>query len=878
MKKAKTRKNIFTVLSALLSVVFALVTGVTYCLSSLNLTYGVNPNSATAYLGNQQYHIINDTTNNPIPFGDGSRNFEIALKYSYDFEFDVRFKYEIKWYNSDGTTEYKSATNVILQFTNRDNIIYDENYIFIADSVVAGNGKLTFINGVSFVDTSVNQNEYFGKVLKINITEVKIYKAETTYSLSNSYLTKDVTTSEAAQMWIYHKNKAGSLNAYAMVYNYRRSYDYGVPYPGLETAYKKPVATENESVDGKEYVKGYVYGASWAGGNRAYAGVGLYIVTGSSAIKLTATVKGIWRNSSGNITDKSLISENSIRFNFSSNWSHASWDANNLWETTNLTLEIPAKTSCYIELLDNIEITSVSYINNSYNSYRAVANEIILNGNSLTYTEADKYTSFIQIIENISSATVTTNGTYSSSAVSVVNTSTYSNNLYEVKFPQASEQSFNTNLSLINNTSKTQQVTLTYALKYRVSNADTNLTTTINGTTQRAEDAVGEIVNSETYTKLNAFVSGGHYTYVESYGSTTDKTVILAPYSSVSVVEGYTVSNDLQTTISSTLDSSDNGNRTDYYDAWTYLEVTNVSTSEVSETSTTSYNLEIEAVQSGTTVNLYVKNNTNKVVNGVSISGVKIQQMTEEYEYTEDTQYTGIPPKDWVASYWKYYSRSGTEGSYVYTQLTTLPETEVVTAEDGTKSLAFPGQEVYANGRYKIEYYKNEHAYQSTSTIADSTLTIADSTLSKPIQPGESVWFAGLSGDHALSLATNKILVQGTATATSTSEAEDLTLVDNGKSTAYIINNTENSYYVRFTGTITSSVAIANVEVGDVTTVSSCNYYIGIVRPNQIISVPMSEEGTLYSVQETGDYATSDLTGWDSTVVAKFTNLFTIKS
>ena len=61
MKRAKTRKNLISILLATLGVVFAFITGFTYCISSLTLEYGTHPNSTSAYMANQQYHVINDT-------------------------------------------------------------------------------------------------------------------------------------------------------------------------------------------------------------------------------------------------------------------------------------------------------------------------------------------------------------------------------------------------------------------------------------------------------------------------------------------------------------------------------------------------------------------------------------------------------------------------------------------------------------------------------------------------------------------------------------------------------------------------------------------------------------------------------------------------
>ena len=322
MKKAKTRKNLATILSAVLGVVFAFITGVTYCATSLNLIFGTKENSTSAYMGNQQYHIINDTTTNPIQFNDGAHNFEVALQYSFDYSFDLRVKYSLKWSNDE------SSDNVILNFANRDNIIYDENYIYFANSFSAGSGKISIIAGVEFVD--VTDETYNGATLSIilgdgNDDGIKIYKAQNSYS-NVPAMVRDVVTADednnitayhsvAAQTWLQYKlNKTstGTLNSYAMMYNYRRDYAHGFQYPGPATAYKKPVATKTEG----DYTVNNVYGSVWTGGNRGYAGTGMYVIAGSTNLELEVQVAGIWRTQ-----DKvELNTENNIQFNYSNDW------------------------------------------------------------------------------------------------------------------------------------------------------------------------------------------------------------------------------------------------------------------------------------------------------------------------------------------------------------------------------------------------------------------------------------------------------------------------------------------------------------------------------------------------------------------------------
>jgi hypothetical protein len=127
-------------------------------------------------------------------------------------------------------------------------------------------------------------------------------------------------------------------------------------------------------------------------------------------------------------------------------------------------------------------------------------------------------------------------------------------------------------------------------------------------------------------------------------------------------------------------------------------------------------------------------------------------------------------------------------------------------------------------------------------------------------------------------------------------------LINAGSESAYIINNSvDKSYYIRFTGTYsgTDSTHFEDVTVSKNGETVTYNYYIGILRPGQILNVPMSAAGEMSAadivetkyektiidkngeeqVVETTEYSAEQLinAGWDSSIVAIFTNLFTIK-
>ena len=868
MIKAKTKKSIFSIISAVIGVVFAFITGITYAYQSFAPYYEANPNSTAAYLGNQQYHIINDTVDNPIPFGDGTRNCEVALQYSVDYDFDVRIQYRLVWTNS------KSSENVVLHFADRDNIIYDEDYIFFTTSFEAGEGKRGTITGVDFTNfddqlhlenTTVNTSKnYNGQTLTIEIVNVKIYKAgtytdpdDTTITQHPFYSVASGTSDTAMKAW--RNVKRNVSGGYIMMYNQRRNYANGVSYPGLKTAYRK--ATKTTQVDGNPVTE--VTGATWLGGNRSFAGVGMYVMAGTQTLEFSVKVSGIWRlNNNGTITDSKLISENSIRFNYTKDWTNLSWDVNNLWETRTYNYTIPAGTNCYIDILDSIEITCASRIEtNQYDSYRAVVNSIAINesaSTTFTYTEND--CDKIQLKQISTSASVETKGNYTKPTFSIVNSSKYSSGLFSSKIGSGAAQTFNTSISLINNESTPKTITANFNLKYSISNGVTTTVKTIGGgtTEYRIEQLFvkdGQTAGAGQYVdnaagRLQAFKESNiWYSYdlecPSNYydGTLSSKTVTIAPYSSVTILDTYTAPADIQGLI--TPATSFGG----LYDVWTYVDV---ATSAGTSTKT---DLLIESEISSGVVNLSVKNNSQKTITGVEIDSLYLKQYTYTYK-SEATK-----KADWEASYWQHYY--GSNGSATYTPITANPVNETTP-------------------EYPTNVYSKEETFETLSLTANEDNGFTKTSATEfdgddvVLEPGESIVFASAT---LISLAsqtnryrvTNKIYVGGQAKATSSADpSQEIKLINSGNKNAFLINRSETaSYYVSFTGTVSS--------IDNVFTYNFVNYYIGIIRPGQIVSLPMTTMGEITPIEVNGDYDANKLNGWADQAKVKMTNLFAIQ-
>ncbi len=846
MKKAKTNNKIISILCAILSAVFALSMGLTYCVSSLSLEYGKSPDSISAYLGNQQYHLINDTATKPVSFGEGTHNFEIAIQYAIDYDFDVRVKYSLSWTNRKNRATPLSTDNVILNFVNRDNIIYDDEYIFLAKATSKGNGKIGLISGVEFVD--VNAGEYEGESLTITILEsdVKIKKAAGYADADNNALyTTALTTagevSVAAKAWLENKQQDSN---FVTMYNYRRDYEHGVKYPDSNSAYRKDVVDQA------------VNKALWVGGNRSYAGLGMYVST-KDVVSFTISVAGIWRDSGdgdvqataeGDTVEKDIY-EDSARFNYAKQWTRTGWDGDKLWEIRTFDVYIPAETSCYIDILESVEITSGAHKDKIIDdAYRLVINAVTLNGQSFRFSNATNWIQSKELTTASGNPSVEPNlstgaegSPYLASDIEVVNTSLHNPGFYSAKPSGADGQSFDTSVSIINNSTSTQNLLVTATLWYHISNGQTLLFAS-ESDKRRIEEYETDI-DGNPMTDKKRFLNGLYFAYSLPTTTTFTKKITIAPTTSVNVWESFTAPAELQETVVTEFGTN--------YDVWAYLEINiKEATTEIPNES-----LQIETVQSGTAVDLFVKNDTDKIVEGVTIKDLTVKEL-DVVDYVLVTAQTDNPPADWKASFWKYYMD-----------------------DQGTQQLTSP------INYEKDKFYLKVQGY-STLTAQDITLNVEDDankfeyttiddkeciTSKIKLQPGECVKFASFTTTQ-----TNKIYVSGNAVANEVTTPSDVMLIEAGTSRAYIHNTTANSYYVRFGGTYTGSNSniqtLANNPGVDNTTY---NYYIGVLRPGQIIEVPMSAVGTITSILAGSKYSSSDLKDWSTVAVAKMTELLT---
>lgn len=788
--KAKTKLNRILYLLAILGVVFAFSIGHTYAAISLSLNTGSNLLSTTTYLAKQENVIINDTDKTPIAFGLGGRSSEVSIQYSYSYDFDIRIQYSLSWSNG------KSTDNVILRFADRDSFIVDNNYIYYKDSITAGAGNLKIITGVDFTDPT--DNTYAGAGLTIN-ANVEVYKAQTSYSISSHELTKDIQTAESAKAWIWYKNRASQEKAYAIVYNLRSTYANGVDHPGSVGAYRRTYSTSSDTK---------VDTSKWIGGSREYAGMGVYLITGSNPYKLQVRVSGSWRNESGvnKDTGDAFIYINNIKFNYTSDFKKLSMSSDNVFENYTYNYTVPAYTAVYIELLDGVEVTSAADLNNAdYTGYRILSNIYLNDFSFLSGTAPTEnvpantyyFTDGIASVDALGNTNVSGTTEYKKSAVTVYNTTTFNSalfNYHDATKANVTSQSYFGNASIVNNTADTLSVTVSYSINIYVSNGSNILFTKDNDNNyiygQNFSDTnwYRELIPSST-----GFAITGQAT-----------SVVLAPYSSANVLEQYTLS------IASLI--------ADYNNSDAYVEVI-ISTSTAQ--ASTGNNLQVEVGISGNNYVLSLKNNSDVTLTNVSGT---LEVTSRTPLYTKENS----EPADWKSNFWEYYSDN---------QGTPITGYSVW----GTDTVA-----------YSLSYTIGSVDMTTTTALNDFTFTATGFSNSKlTLSPGESIVMGTIPKTSNV-----EYVFETSATASTTNANGTIAILFNGTDDAYIYNNTTTNYYVKFDGTISATLEHIN-------TIDSVNYYVGIVRPGQIVKIPMSAKSTTFTTAVAGN-TYSLPTGWGS--------------
>lgn len=935
--KAKRKISFNIILSALCCVLFAFYILPVYSaiVATLNASSASPSLSVNAYNGNQQHTLINETIT--IPFIECSTNREVAIEYSYFYDFDVRLTYSLSW--SGGASV--STDNVILHFADRDSWIVDNNYIYRKDAVEAGTGKLVSICGIEFTDPQ--DETYIGQTLTLEIEQVKIVKA--------NYYTNDLSgaTLVANPVFLQAGSKASEAflsyrtsDSYLMIYNNVYNFETGISHPLGQTAYRKTSEDSTHTITSQN-----VDSVNWLGGNRTYSGLGMYVVANQDTT-LSVSVEGAWYIDPDNedkvsAEDKAAVYINNIQFNYSKDWS-----INNGWtsvvvETKTFNQTIKSGNACYIDILDSIEINSAAISDETqtfsqFKYFRVIIDKVIVNGvvykfydgdtqlgkNLVTSTDTYEHNSisesceFNQIVnyENLGldlkyetgtnklyykngSTTIyvsqDSNGlyrqdtsayiyrfddygmyvagtspkdyvykNYKQETISVVNSSVYNSGLYssQMGVGGATDQTYKTNVTLINNTNYTQQISLqNIGLSVYLGNGNMILANAQNN--QRGE----AFFNANSYYYSQKYVTTGAF---EKY-NLEKNSITIDPYGSVQIISSYTVNRYLAWALSKTIESMkpiqveigegvyetqfpagedlseyDKYNQSDveyneekkgqlyYMDGSTKVYLTNEKSSGVYLTEYydcwVGLNVEVEDSQASIVntkqdvVNIVVKQNGNqysfKLINNSANTLTNIKLDIKAYDYNLVYTETTSRPKDWKASFWKYYTKSGE----TYTQIANSS-----TYANSWGSNIYAGKWTYSgideiNGsQTNLLNFGSMFEYNST----DQTFVLKSNN---KILPNETVEIFTLTKTLKGNLVVDSKVESVTAT-----NNQNVMVVNNVEN-PYLKNNTQNMYLVRIQADSVGS-EIKHKFYKPIGTTDNYLYYMGILRPDQVLKL-----------------------------------------
>lgn len=804
--KNKNKSNLIKIICVIIGAVFAFTTSIVYGAFSWKREH--NSGYATgAFLPNQTYQIINDTLPNGILYSDGVKEYEVALQYSYDYAFNFYVEYELKWSNG------LDASNVILNFSNRNAWIVDNSRIYYRDTVAAGTGKLPIIVGVDFVD-NYNSN-YYGAKLTINIKKVEIAK-------TNESLDQTGIAGEAYAQYQARKLASYSTaNAYAVVYNPTNKGSYQPKAPVGKTAFETKTSTSGSAS---------VTTTSKLFGNKNYVGLGAYVITGSSPINLVAKVIGSWAVDTGKTTDPSSanINTNTIKYNYSSGWIGESYDVGTIvQEIRTFQYTIPAHTAMYIDIIDSVEmITRGMLAAANYTDFH-IETDLLLNSDTQLNFENGIATSTITT-KTLSGTSYSTN--LPTQDYSVVNSSKYDAALYNVTTGGA--QTYKTQIKVINNTASKMSVSASYTLKAYISNGNSTAdyqpaagsTTPKDGNPFEFDDE--SHWDRDEYSYTSSITVGAHNT-----------SQVIAPYSAMTICTSFTVPNDMVAKLVAA--------KAAYSGKDVWIELVPTITTATSTAADTQ--LVLETVVSGTTAKLYAKNVSSNALTSLNLN-LKYSRYSTQANMTSTTLST--EPANWKKEYWKYYVSDS--GSYKQVNEVNNPTSN----SDGSTSIKTASMPTFAAGTY----------YTNSGWIGANAYTTTSSAI---VNPGEKVLLGSLTITASQTYDFSDYALTGSVTT-----ASDVNLVNETTGSAFIKNNsTTKSYYIRFS----SSASFADTTKSNFFQDGSFWYLYGLIRPGQVIPINITavdSQISIEAVEDTTGSLPTQISTWPTTVVEKLKTMY----
>lgn len=766
------------IIAILLCMAFVVNIGVT--LASVDYSFMASSvNSASDYdtyieYGNAQ------ATNGTYIYSPGTYNNQLSINYGFSSNYDLMIQFTATY-----TDDTHKANDFALNFANRDKWLLDmgsvsgwkvENNATITDTTqtyynltsssysvsgvmyymdtLSGSGTLPVISGVDFYTSPNNSYNYIGDTLTITLTPHYVKTDTTKYTTSHDFYSQKVTAS-AFNNWAAYMSgtSATAEDATYMIYNAYVDKDRSLGYPydnGVVNA-SGVVQSGASSPDYANTSYRYAVNADTSlsysaitAGNKYYGGLGVYVIPNSSAttgkkvVTIGVGVNYFWQNNNviAGTTPSGMVS-----LGYSTDITTITQGTTN-YHYYKATISSPT----YVNILDYIKLTAEYYSTIISNNYSLILNNI-----------------------SVSLETSTPSGWTSQTAeqYEVHNSSEQSSILVRVQDIISLEKSYDTNISITNNSSYPLIVNSFNVRGYLWYGAYTSQTIDEQIITTFTETPLGDIATGQCYLRPNylsddsgqqispsAIWGYNQSLWSVSYNASTYTYTFSNSSGTAYIPSGYTMTLIDSVTIPQTSKCKGASEANDF---WCSLQLSDVNATVASSTAPSYSSLTsstgVETMVEGyyTTITLsapgkiYVRNNTNQVITNINLTNVTAVRLSSGTKLPRDRMLTGesnivtttntkqfgsaisLKPNEMVLAY-TITPSSGTAIIHSFTITATLEgsaenkDIDLVYTHSQTSSATITNKGDIINNSEKYYEFRLKSATDLTSTFIDSTL------------------------------------------------------------------------------------------------------------------------------------------------------------
>lgn len=664
------------IIAILLCMVFVVNLGTT--LAATNYSFGASSISVTTkdqttttqYDTYTEFGSAQGTTGQYV-YSVGTVNNQLSINYGFSQNYDLMIKFTAEYTGSGalmGENEEHIANDFSLNFSNRDEwlidmgmhkgwtvdnngaTVADDNQIYYNSTsngtklsgvmyymgTKTGSGTLPVISGVTFHTSPNNSYRYVGDMLTITLTPVYVKSSTyyattdelagtTEHSFKNVSLSGFTPNATVFESWISFMDNTYKTadDSTIMIYNAYVDHARSLAYPVDQSVVENGQIKENYKTQpiysntAHRYTMGdsdRTYNAITAG-NHYHGGVGIYVIPNSTIKTISVSVGYNWQK---NNVFAGTTTSNVVELQYSTDEITAIEKGTTTYYYYNALITKPT----YINVLDYIRFTAENYESITKYGYSLILNNISVNE--------------ITNVNDTNQVVVGNNGekwadkTNDKKSYTITNSTVQSPVLARVTDVSASEfTNYDANITITNNGAEPLNISgFTVSSKLWYGDYDTQEENGEKILTSFDEMAMGDGYLKNTSDGVyDALIFDTNIWYVSNYNDgvftfakRTGENVSLSTY----IPSGYAMTLISGIKIVKTPEC-ENSTTKQANDFWCSLDITITTSSMTSGSYGTTAGVEVitdgyyNAIESGSEGKIYIRNNTNQVITGVSL-------------------------------------------------------------------------------------------------------------------------------------------------------------------------------------------------------------------------------------------------------------------